>query len=407
MPITVEQPTETVADVAIDELQAHQAECCRLLRITPRHTDAETLQLTLQFAKQYEQQSRRDGDYIRIGVFKYPAKLEELRWQRTREVIQRVRPGVDEDPRYLAMLARQAASIEIVISRAQTGSPDPKTLAQCDHVLLGTTAMLDMNASSKEASGYALVLLRYGLIDFFYQAAKAVVLSWRPLQPKPGTSGGMGCGIADIEQVLARNPHPLELLSKTLHTYMFQGQPRAVGYDPPPAVYVPALGLLTNFTERFVIGHEYGHALGQQMNPKYVRPAGVSVWADEFNADFLALVFTIMSGESLDLVPPNVSLQGGFFTLYALEVIRKTLDLIRTGSVQQDKGDKTHPPNQQRIDFLKDLYKQQHFESNEKYDLDVERALIPGKTLDFLWSRIQHQFLEARRQGQILHSIWS
>ena len=401
------QQTEVVSDAAIDALRNHQERCRELLEITPTLTEPEELQLALKYAKQYEARSTRDGDYIRIGCFKYPPRREELRWQRTREVIRRVRPGVDEDPRYLAMLAREAASLEIVISQAHTDSPNPKMLALCNHVLLGTTASLDVNASCEEKAGSAVVLLRYGLIDFFYQAAKSVVLSWRPLEPRPGTSGGLGVSIADIEQVLDKTPHLLELLSETLHAYMFEGRPRVVGYAPPPAEHVPALELLTTFTERFVIAHEYGHALWQELNPNYARPAGISECADEFNADFFALFFTIMSAGALDLVPPNVALQGGFFTLYALEIIRKTLDLIRFGSVQEDKGTETHPPNQQRIEFLKKLYKKQHFENDKKYDLDIEGALIPGTTLDFLWSRIQHQFVEAKQQGKSLHPIWN
>ena len=169
------------------------------------------------------------------------------------------------------------------------------------------------------------------------------------------------------------------------------------------------MSLLTIFNERFVIAHEYGHALGQHLNAAYYRPPGISEWADEFNADFLGWVFTTISAAELDLIPPNVALQGAFFSLYALDILRKTRDLIESGSIQEDKGTKSHPTNQKRIEFLKELYKQQNFgdyEHNSKIDLDVEDALIPGKTLEYLWSKIQNQFLVEYQQKRPLFPMW-
>lgn len=240
MPVSVERQTLTIPHEAIDKLRHDQEEDRVRLGIVPYRTESQVLDLALKHANSYEEESRYQGDFIRIGVFKYPTRLERLRWQRTREVIRRVRPGVDEDPRYLAMLARHAASLELVLSQLHTGSPDSKMLALCDHVLLGTRAQLYADSYSEKEGDRVLVVLSYGFIDFVYQVAKAVVLSWRPLKPRPGTSGGLGASIADIEEVLHSDPRPLELLSKTLHGYMFEGRPRAARYDPPAAEYAPA-----------------------------------------------------------------------------------------------------------------------------------------------------------------------
>ncbi|MGA8342616.1 MAG: hypothetical protein WB781_11835 [Candidatus Sulfotelmatobacter sp.] len=84
----------------------------------------------------------------------------------------------------------------------------------------------------------------------------------------------------------------------------------------------------------------------------------------------------------------------------------KTRDLIECGSMQEDRGTESHPPNQQRIEFLKKLYKQQNFRKSATVDLDVEDALTPGKTLEYLWSKIQNQFVNAFRQGRPLCPIW-
>jgi hypothetical protein len=401
-----EQAESAAREVAIDTLQAHQNESAELLRVTPRLSEEQQLEQALECARRYQDTAKPDGQYLRIGCLKYPPNLEKLRWQRTENVIRRVRPGIDEDPRYLAEVAREAASLEVVISKAHTGSPDPMLLNLCDHVLLGTTADPEVDASSEPKAGYVLVLLRNGLIEFLYQAAKATVLSWRPIRPKPGTSGGMAVSIADVERILQRDHSTLELLSRTLHSYMFRGLARPRFVLRPPPKYVCPLELLTIASERFVIAHEYGHALWQHMNAAYTRPPGISEWGDEFNADFFAWFFTTISGDKLDLLPPNVALQGGFFVLYALEILRKTRDLIQFGSIHEDKGTKSHPPNERRIDFLRKLYTKQNFKSNDKLSLDVEDALVPGKTLEYLWSKIQYKFLNAFRQRRPLFPLW-
>lgn len=226
MPDAAEEQDQAAREVAIDTLRAHQEECCKYLGLTPACSADQQLEQALTYSRQFQKTAKAAGEYLRIGCFKYPPELERLRWQRTEEVIRRVRPGLDEDPIYLAELAREAASLEIVISKAQTGSPDPKMLNLCDHVLLGTTRDVEVDSEAEPKAGYVLVLLRYGLIEFLYQAAKAVVLSWLPLRPKPGTSGGMGVSQADVDKVLQRDDSTLQLLSRSLHSFMFCGLPR-------------------------------------------------------------------------------------------------------------------------------------------------------------------------------------
>ena len=142
-------------------------------------TEQAILEATLKQAELRQKQSKREGQFIRSGIFKYPSVTEELRWQRTRDVIQRVKPGIDEDPVFLEILARQAASIEIIL-RQEHVSPNPRTSASCDHILLGTTVELKPSALSQPVGDDFLVILSYGLLSFLYQATKSVVMSWRP-----------------------------------------------------------------------------------------------------------------------------------------------------------------------------------------------------------------------------------
>lgn len=193
-----------------------------------KFTEAEVIALALQQARLREEQSIPEGEFRRVGAFKYPAGIEELRWQRTKNIIQRVRPGVDEDPVYLEMLARQAASVEMILRQEYTSSPNPKAAALCDRVLLGTTGRLDPIEESRPAGDDFLVILSHGFLSFLYQTAKAVILSWRQVEPQPGSKYALSPLPEDIEYVLKNNPYPLELLFKTLWEYLFNGNPQSL-----------------------------------------------------------------------------------------------------------------------------------------------------------------------------------
>jgi hypothetical protein len=198
---------------AIDRLRKYQKIYRQRLGFSPSHTEEEILALALKHAIEREEKAIPKDDFIHEGVFKYPAGIEELRWQRTREIIRRVVPGTDENPIYLEMLARQAASLEIALCKQHTGSPNPKALAVCDCILIGTIADLQPNAFEVCAGDdHFAVLLSYGLISFLYQAAKAIVLSWKPLKARSGSSVSFSWKTEDINGVIAKDPYPLELL---------------------------------------------------------------------------------------------------------------------------------------------------------------------------------------------------
>lgn len=402
MPATTALASQVKFTALIDTLENHQEKCRKRLLIVPRLTGDELLKKTLEQQKRREGLSKKAGEFIFTGSFQYPAQLEELRWQRTREVIMRIRPGVDEDPVYLAELAREAASIEIVVSKCHTPPSNPELLALCDRVLLGTTTEVTADASSGLIGNRSLVLLRMGLLEFLYQAAKAVILSWEPVSGR----AGLHTGPEAVARTLSKNPYPIELLSKSLDSYMFEGRPHAAGYSPPPKEYEHALENLTTFNERFVIAHEYGHSLWQDLKIPNSPPIPQSARHKELQADFFALLFCTMSGEVLDLASPNAVLQGGFFSLTVLDILRKTRELTYFGAVQEDHGNETHPPIGDRINWLKKEYQKYFFADDNKYDLSVERALDPSTTLENLWRRIQDRFVAAKQAGRKLHPVW-
>jgi hypothetical protein len=58
-------------------------------------------------------QATTEGDQIRIGAWVYSREVEEERRARTLRIIERAQPGPFENGRYLELLAREAAAIEM------------------------------------------------------------------------------------------------------------------------------------------------------------------------------------------------------------------------------------------------------------------------------------------------------
>lgn len=401
-------------------LRAYQMKSRKKLGIVPKLDEKQVVELALKQAKRREELSTREGELIRTGINKYPAQIEQLRWNRTRAIIQRVIPGLDEDPIYLELLARQAASIEMVLLREHTDQPNAKAANSLDRVLLGTVPNTNPDVFSQPVGDYSFVVLSDGFITFLYQAAKSAVLSWRPQKALAGSTYSLSPSPEDIEYVLKRNPYPQELLYKTLYAWLFNGYPRAIGYSPPPDEYAFALDWLITLSERYTIAHEYAHALLDKLDLPPSFPANLSpAWGYEYRADYFAFVVTSNSGGEIDQLPPNMALQGAFFTLTALDIKRKAVDIVRCGRVREDKGSVSHPPLQDRIKLLRELYAEKvgvgikydvpikgQLNKKKTIDLDIEGALAASDTLNLLWSRIEGRFYEAHRKGMKLDDIW-
>jgi hypothetical protein len=404
----------------IARLRAYQMKSRKALGIVSKLDEKQVITLALEQAKFRETLFKREGDMIRSGSKQYHAEAEQRRWQRTRAVIQRVVPGLDEDPVYLEILARQAASIEMAFLDDSGKPPGLNKPTDFERYFLGTVPDANPEAFSQSVGDYALVVLSDGFISFLYQAAKSVVLSWRPVEPAPGSKFSFRTSPEDIAIVLGKDPYAQELLYRTLWTWLTRGHPRAVGYNPPPEMYRPALEDLITFSERFSIAHEYAHALYDKHGLPPSFPARLSPdWFVEYRADQVAFVVTAISGLEIDELPPNLALQGAYFVLTALDIKRKAVEILRCGHIHNDTGSESHPPLHERIQMLQALYKRE-VGSGMKYDVPVERrpsqkktidlgiegALIASETLSLLWGRIEQRFYEANHKGEKLHDIW-
>ena len=358
-------------------------------------------------ARQQKEGARIDGQFIRSGIFKYPLEAEQFRRHLTEEIIHRVEPGPGENPFFLALLARQAASIEMYLH----GDFSPAIIAKSnidlrERVLIGTTPKPFVNAHSLSSYDYALVVVSSGMIHFLHQAAKAVILSWKPLPPAPGVSITLDYPKEDILLWLEGNSQPIDMIYETLTNYFFNGFPYNANIQSLDFHYRDPFDLLMFFSERFIIAHEYGHALyHSNVEIQDIPLITNNSWKEEFWADAFAFFTVIESAWHLDNIPPNIALQGPLFALTAIDLIRKAVDVVKTGAIQQDNGSFLHPPTNDRISLLEKIYKELYQVKGNIYT-DVEGAQVPSKTLKLLEKQVLDRLLIEKSNAD-LHPIWN
>ena len=133
---------------------------------------------------------------------RHPVETEQARWRRTREIIDRCAPGEYEDGNYFAMLAREAASVEMYLD---TTDHDLELGTAAKRVLFGTTGHPASHASSRPIGDSVVILMSAGMMYFLYQAAKSVVLSWKPTSAPDGSLTAFSPRSEDTRQVLDEN----------------------------------------------------------------------------------------------------------------------------------------------------------------------------------------------------------
>jgi hypothetical protein len=288
-----------------------------------------------------------DPHIVRRGAFRFNREMEEERIRLSEDLVRRVQPGPFEDPNYFALLTYQAASIEMAMRALLKKDNDRFSL-----FLLGTIHKPDVNAFAEifPCSGYTVVVLHSAIIDFVYQAAKAVVETLNPIRTINGTSAvHADTRLEKIRAELGRNPAPADRIYRTLESYFFYGYPRAFANEPIKEEHVPVLSILISMAERWIIAHEYGHGLAIGRN-FHSAPSNES-WAKEFFADTQAAILSVYSADLLDSLPPEFALSGGNFTLACLDVLRRAQSILqKKGHESPDRGSDTHPPYEVRAE---------------------------------------------------------
>jgi hypothetical protein len=364
------------------------------------------------------------SDRVRRGSFTYVKELEVERLARGEALIRRVQPGPFEDPVYFALLAYQAASLELAWDRMAPAAPS----ALFASTLLGTAHEPEVNAISVRfrSGAHQVVIVNSGLVDFVYQAAKSIVAAAEPRRSDDGRSlVSATFGAQSAREYLQSNQEPVDRLYRTLEAYFFHGYPRAFSDEVVVEEHHPPLALLVGLAERWIVGHEYGHKLVPSLT-NAPREANVDI-VEEYFADYAATAATVLSAGLLDAVPPEFPLASAIFTLTCLDIIQRAHRLVRTGIEQQDSDvAATHPTHVDRVEQVINCFRRffdVRYTPDHLFELDyVVREHIPeehgfsearrtvaysyAESLWAVWKQTRERLLEDYHQNRPLHPFW-
>jgi hypothetical protein len=338
---------------------------------------------------------------VKRGPFTYDRKLEMQRLALAKALVQRSDPGPLEDPVYLAMLAYQAASLQLAFPK-RLG--DKQIDLGWSRFLLGTVHSSELNAMAQAfvAHNYTVVFVYSALVELIYQAAKAAVSATNPTWGADNRAHV----IATKEHVLSqleKNSEPVERLYRTLEAYFFEGYPRAFSNEQVPLVQQLPLGPLIGLAERWMIGHEFGHGFARELDWQRVPNPDM---AEEYFADEQATILTALSTARVDSMSPEFGLAGGAFALASLEVFERALSVLQHGKVVQAPDDGVHPTNQARADHIVDTFERYFDADPEKGPAGLRFILRPDgwKPTDSNISRSRREMVS--RWPNVLYTIW-
>jgi len=363
--------------------------------------------------------SSNDPELVRRGCYKYSRIQEDQRILHAEELIRRVRPGPFEDANYFALLAYQAASIEMTIPWVN------KNIFRS--YLLGTLHAPFVNAFARiqKSSGATTVIVHSGMIDFIYQAAKAVVEALNPQLVNDGKAAARAqTDLNVIKQGLIKNSAPSDRLYKTLESYFFIGYPRAFAEEKVRDEHGIILGVIVPLSERWIIAHEYGHELTKNFD--FSKAPNNPSWAKEFSADTNATIATVLSAAQLDVLPPEFPLSAGSFVLACIEILERALSLLTTGQDSVRHESQSHPPNEVRASqIVTQFYHFFDFKYRDTggFDLDFGfRSEVPeneelgkelkdkthffSRVLMAIWESVREQLLNQFKLNRQLHRMW-
>lgn len=329
-------------------------------------------------------------------------------------MVERVDPGPHEDGNYLGLLARQAASVELHLLRSL---PDEAIAPALDSILLGTTGRPTSDAKTVGSRHSASIRMSAGMIYLLYQTSKAVVFSWKPVPAPPGSLVSFSSKLEDSEEIIRSDPRPTDMMWRILSSWLFDGIARPPDSAPPPPTYSLPLDRLTTYAERFVVAHEYGHALMDLFR------MGIPPWSSlekdfpdarpedlpflrENRADAFGTMVVVGSSSALDRTAPNMALQGAALAMKVHEIADRAIDLANGGNGDPPWSSTSHSPFHLRTELLMRTYSQM-VEGLPDPRLGEKVILFPAHTAELLWTQIRPRLIAALNMGATLHSIWS
>lgn len=315
------------------------------------------------------------------------------RFQRTVAIIERVDPGPHEHAQLLTTLAWQAGVIELTVA-----SDEGLTERLGEWPLIGSVREPRSHARTSFAYGYPIVEMSAGLITSTYALAKAAVLSWKPIYENQGLIVGFSAHSDDIDAMLDTDPRPVTLVVDALINWIRDARAGQTPSSPVREELETPLASLVSSAERFILAHEYWHALNDH-DHDHDETTRID---RELDADLFAWRLTLRSAQEFDQTPADVAMQG---CLLAMEVHAIADDLLHLAGIVRDSPT-THPEMSRRAERLLDAYRAEYIDTG-RVESHVAVAFVGAVAAAKLWQRARPSVTQELSRGAQAHRLWN
>lgn len=261
------------------------------------------------------------------------------------DLIESVRDGTDtaEDT---GPFERICQDIQATLERSDIPLPNPVYVDQYPHNAF--------NAQACAVTGGTLILINTGLMTLVHEIAKCLGLSLMPF--RRSATGDIVPEQASPELTRQRD-EARAVIARAVVAYIFHTDAGQRGRIPVDSR--SAMGFhLTQSTERFVVGHEFGHLLSGHLDQSRTHSAWGELirktHAQEFEADEVGALLMLRGLEDGDQIQTNLATAGPFFFLAIDHLVTRVRNEVN--DIPQDLVVTDHPPSDERAAALRQLF---------------------------------------------------
>lgn len=336
--------------------------------------------------------------WLRYKRLLYAPELERARWATSQTIIERSMPGPLEDGGTFERLAREAASVEWWVGR----NLDEPTRQALPRVVLGTTARPTSHAGTLGLGGGAAILFSAGLMNLIDILAITSMAARPYLHHDPGYfvfSDDAG----KIRDKVRTNPPISNSLTTFFEMWLKQGLTPPADFSLVQEEAMLPYILLRAHAERFIVAHEYAHAL-EKLG---LLPLG-DEWGvgqrrlKEIRADIFASRVLVETAARLDETGPSVALRGGVLALKAHELLDSALAMIRHPQASAVSID--YPSFEERSAICREAVQWFWNDARDPGDPCIG-AQTAAQVADIVWQESKEALEPVLRRSE-LHPIW-
>jgi hypothetical protein len=281
--------------------------------------------------------------------------------------------------------------------------------------VFGTLPTRRVNARTFAVPGTNNVVIAFEdqLFTFALLFSKAVVYAFPERQESSG-GAGFSTSKEEIRKRIETHPEPRRRFQEVLAAYLLAGTPSAAPPYFQAQPHATLSSILRQSMELFILGHEYGHFIGNHLQEGRQVKAAIGnekvteimrSWSDEFEADVYGLQLSVAAMRKTGH-DTALGYWGADFFFTMLDSVERALHILTTGKEADLDGKNaapsSHPPPALRRQYLRNAVNKLF--KNDADPIGLAEAL--QFSTELLWEKTKPMFMDAYKDGRRPHSSW-